>query len=71
MTKKTTKLDRPIPFTVTDPNAPVPYRVRVETASPDLRAFVVPRLGIRGYVQPQPPPAVRADPPSGRQLQVA
>ena len=33
-------LDIPIPFTLSD--APIPYRIRVETVSPELRAFVVP-----------------------------
>ena len=42
------KTDQPISYAVTD--LPIPYRVRVLTASPDLREFVVPRLGI------QPPP---------------
>ena len=41
--------DRPIPYTVTDPDAPIPYRVRVATPSPELRNFVVPKLGIRGF----------------------
>ena len=35
----------PIPYVLVD--APAPYRVRVATASPALRSFVVPRLGIR------------------------
>jgi|HubBroStandDraft_2_1064218.scaffolds.fasta_scaffold25851_4 hypothetical protein len=39
--------DRRIPYLVND--LPVPYRVRVETASPELRAFVVPRLSVRLY----------------------
>jgi len=38
------KTDQPIPYAVTD--LPIPYRVRVLTASPELRAFVVPKLGI-------------------------
>ena len=42
------QLDRPIAYTVTDPDAPIPYRIRLETASPELRSFVVPRLGIEG-----------------------
>lgn len=35
----------PIPYVVTD--LPIPYRVRVMTASPELRAVVVPKLGIQ------------------------
>lgn len=55
-------LDRPIPFTLAlDPDAPVPYRVRVAT-SPALRALVVPR-----GCQPCAPPV--AD--SGARLRVA
>ncbi len=42
--------DRPIPFSVTDPDRPIPYRVRVRTASLELHDFVVPKLGIRGVV---------------------
>lgn len=38
--------DAPIPFLVND--APVPYRVRVGTPSAEMRAFVVPQLGIEG-----------------------
>jgi len=37
--------NRPIPYVVTD--LPIPYRLRVLTASPELRAFVVPKLGIQ------------------------
>lgn len=43
--------DRPIPYALTD--APIPYRVRVDTPSPELRAFVVPRLGIQPVELPQ------------------
>jgi hypothetical protein len=39
----------PIPYVLVD--APVPYRVRVMAASPALRRFVVPRLGIRGEAE--------------------
>lgn len=39
--------DRPIPFSVTDPDRPIPYRVRMERASTWLRDFVVPKLDIR------------------------
>jgi len=39
--------DQPIPFTVTDPDRPLPYRLRVHTASAWLRDFIVPKLGIR------------------------
>jgi hypothetical protein len=42
--------DRRIPYLVTD--LPVPYRVRVATPSAELRALVVPKLGI----QPVAPP---------------
>ena len=35
----------PIPYTVTD--LPIPYRVRVAAPSAELRAFVVPKLGVR------------------------
>jgi hypothetical protein len=38
-----------IPYVLVD--APVPYRVRVAIASPALRSFVVPRLGIRGQAE--------------------
>lgn len=60
---KTKKIaaDKPIPYTVTD--MPVPYRIRVDTPSPELRAFVVPRLN----VQPSAPLA----PESGLRLKVA
>ena len=43
--KTTKKTEQPIPYLVTD--LPVPYRVRVLTASPELRAFVAPKLGIQ------------------------
>jgi hypothetical protein len=49
--------DSPIPYALTD--VPIPYRVRVATASPTLRSFVVPRLGIRG----QPEAAERRSEP--------
>lgn len=42
---KTTKIDQPVPYAITD--LPIPYRVRVLTASPELRVFVVPKLGIQ------------------------
>lgn len=45
-TKSESQAHRLIPYALVD--APTPYRVRVATASPDLRAFVVPRLGIVG-----------------------
>lgn len=38
-------IDPPIPYLVND--QPIPYRVRVSTPSPELRAFVVPKLGIQ------------------------
>lgn len=60
----TTSTDRPIPHTVTD--LPIPYRVRVATASPALRQFVVPTLGIRGQTE-----LPEADRPSGTRLKVA
>jgi hypothetical protein len=49
---------KPIPYTVTD--LPIPYRVRVQTPSPELRAFVVPKLGV-----------VPEAPKSGRRLRAA
>ena len=42
---KKTPTDRPIPYAVTD--LPIPYRMHVLTASPALRALVVPKLGIQ------------------------
>jgi hypothetical protein len=39
------KPSQPIPYAVTD--LPIPYRVRVCTPSPELRAFVVPKLGVQ------------------------
>jgi hypothetical protein len=42
----TSKLDQSVPYIVTD--LPIPYRMRVVTPSPELRAFVVPRLGVQG-----------------------
>lgn len=50
-------IDCPIPFALTD--VPVPYCVRVETASPALRAFVVPRLGVRASAPPAPESGAR------------
>jgi hypothetical protein len=44
----------PIPFTVTDPDAPVPYRLRVLAPSQELRDFVVPRLGISSIPEERP-----------------
>jgi hypothetical protein len=41
------RLDQPIPFSVVDPSAPIPYRVRVLPPSLELLGFVVPVLGIR------------------------
>lgn len=45
-----TAADQPIGYVVSD--APIPYRVRVGTASPALREFVVPVLGIKGSAVP-------------------
>lgn len=42
---KTDRSSQPIPYAVTDLS--IPYRVRVMAASPELRAFVVPKLGIQ------------------------
>ncbi len=61
----------PIPFLVTDPDAPVPYRLRVLAPSQELRVlapsqelrdFVVPRLGI---------PSIPEERPSGARLRAA
>ena len=67
MNKKNTATDRPIQYTVTDPDAPIPYRVRVGTPSAELREFVVPRLGIQGLAAAP----VAADRPSDIHLKVA
>lgn len=64
---KPLNVDRPIPFTVTDPDAPVPYRIRVSIPSPELRAFVVPSNRAPTFDAPPPPPAVE----SGPRLKVA
>lgn len=61
MKTKKTVADQPIPYLLND--APIPYRIRVETPSPELRSFVVPKLSI----QPSAPPA----PESGLRLKVA
>jgi|GEM_PF-2038515 len=63
----TLNVDRPIPFTVTDPDAPVPYRVRVATPGPELRAFVVPSIHVPTFAAPPPPAAAE----SGPRLKVA
>jgi hypothetical protein len=47
-------LDTPIPFTVLDPDAPVPFRVRVLPPSQEMRDFVVPRLGAGGVPEERP-----------------
>lgn len=57
-----TSIDQPIPYLVNDD--PIPYRVRVTTPSPELRSFVVPRLGILGSETPPDAPPSGA-PPSG------
>lgn len=71
MSKRTTtpspSIDAPIPFTVTDPDAPIPYRVRVGTLSAELRGFVVPRHDVPTFSKPPVP----EDRPSGLQLKVA
>lgn len=41
------RIDQPIPYSVVDPSAPIPYRVRVCPPSLELRSFIVPALGIR------------------------
>jgi hypothetical protein len=51
-----TQTDRPIPYVVTD--LPIPYRLRVLTASAELRAFVVPKLGIQPAATAPLPEAV-------------
>lgn len=69
-TKQTSKKlagNQPIPYTLTD--IPVPYRVRVDTPSPELRAFVVPRNTIETFAAPPPP--IPAAPESGLRLKVA
>jgi hypothetical protein len=52
--------NQPIPYAVTD--LPIPYRVRVATPSPELRAFVVP------YSQPV---TFNEEPKSETRLKVA
>jgi hypothetical protein len=68
---KTSKLnvDQPIPFTVVDPDAPIPYRIRVATPSVELRNFVVPVLGIQGEMSP--PGAIPEERPSEVRLKKA
>ena len=61
----TDRSNQPIPYAVTD--LPIPYRVCVGTPSPELRAFVVPKLGI----QPVPTETVPAAPASETRLKVA
>ena len=60
-------IDQPIPFTVVDPDAPIPFRVRVATPGPEMRSFVVPALGVRGIAEPPVPEERR----SGPRLKVA
>ena len=48
MKTKKNPADQPIPYTVTD--MPVPYRIRVDTPSPELRSFVVPKLAIQPFI---------------------
>jgi hypothetical protein len=43
--------NEPIPYAVTD--LPVPYRVRVLTASAELRAYVVPRSSVATAEEPK------------------
>jgi len=42
-------IDKPVPYALPpfDPDQPIPYRACVLTASPELRTFVVPKLGIQ------------------------
>jgi hypothetical protein len=40
---QTSPLDRPIAYAPVDPDAPIPFRVRVLPVSQTLRDFVVPR----------------------------
>ena len=60
--------DHPISYAVTD--LQIPYRVRVLTASPDLREFVVPRLGIQP-VATVTVPVPEEDEKSGIRMKVA
>lgn len=60
----TANIDRPIPFTVTDPDAPIPYRIRVSTLSPETREYIVPRHDVPTF-------SVPPEAPSEPQLQVA
>jgi hypothetical protein len=59
---KPLNVDQPIPFTVTDPDAPVPYRIRVATPSPELRAFVAPSSRVPTFDAPPPPVAQESGP---------
>jgi hypothetical protein len=49
---RSSKSDRPVPFYPTD--LPVPYRVRVATASQELRALVVPFSPPFSFCEPAP-----------------
>jgi hypothetical protein len=70
ITKKSVPtIDQPILFAVVDPDAPIPHRVRVATASRALRDFVVPVLGIRGLSEP--PAAAAGERRSEPRLKVA
>ena len=55
-------IDQPIPYTVTDLDAPIPYRVRVDTPSAALRSFVAPRHTVPVFSVP-PVPAEPASEP--------
>ena len=47
------KTDRPILYTLTiNPDAPIPHRLRVETSSAEMRAFIVPQGAQRFSTEP-------------------
>jgi hypothetical protein len=54
------RTDQPIPYSVVDPNAPIPYRVRICPPSLELRSFVVPALGVQP-MQPEAPQDRRSE----------
>jgi hypothetical protein len=56
---KTDKIpaDQPIPYLVND--LPVPYRIRMDTPSHALRAFVVPELNVQTFFPSEPESGIR------------
>lgn len=52
---ETIDTDRPIQYTLSAVDTPIPYRVRVATPSAELRSFVVPQLSIQGRETPELP----------------